>query len=66
MPAIVLIYKSKNGKDTKEFEAVDFIASLFSHIPNKNEQMVRYTDYWRKVSRDSRKKQGDCVVFTKR
>ena len=46
MPAIVLIYKSKNGKDTKEFEAVDFIASLFSHIPNKNEQMVRYMGYY--------------------
>ena len=28
-------------KKTKEFEATDFIASLCSHIPDKNEQMVK-------------------------
>jgi len=33
-------YRTEN--DTKEFDAVDFIASLCSHIPNKSEQMVRY------------------------
>ncbi|MBE3093133.1 MAG: transposase [Actinobacteria bacterium] len=38
----MVIYKSKDGKNTKEFDAVDFIASLASHIPNKSEQMVRY------------------------
>ena len=31
-----VIYKSKSGNDTKEFDAVDFIASLCSHIPNKS------------------------------
>ena len=53
-----VIYKSKNGNDTKEFDAVDFIASLCSHIPNKNEQMVRYTGYYSNVCRGKRKKQG--------
>jgi len=27
-----VIYKSKGGTNTKEFDAVDFIASLASHI----------------------------------
>ena len=38
----MVIYKSKTGNDTKEFEALDFIASITSHIPNRNEQTVRY------------------------
>ena len=61
-----VIYKSKSGSDTKEFDAVDFIASICSHIPNKNEQMVRYTGYYSNVCRGRRKKQGtcesDCVI----
>jgi len=36
----MVIYKSKDGKNTRQFDAVDFIASLASHIPNKSEQMV--------------------------
>lgn len=55
-----VIYKSKNGNDTKEFDAVDFIASICSHIPNKNEQMVRYMGYYSNVCRGRRKKQGDA------
>ncbi|MFZ3086085.1 MAG: hypothetical protein WA097_05485 [Candidatus Hydromicrobium sp.] len=37
-----VIYKSKGGTNTKEFDAVDFIASLVSHIPNMGEQTVLY------------------------
>jgi len=55
-----VIYKSKNTNDTKEFEAVDFIACLASHIPNKNEQMVRYLGYYSNASRGRRKKQDTC------
>jgi len=55
-----VIYKSKNGNDTKEFAVLDFIASICSHIPNKNEQMVRYTGYYSNVCRGKRKKQGTC------
>lgn len=53
-----VIYKSKNGNDNKEFAAVDFIASIASHIPNKNEQMVRYMGFYSNVCRGRRKKQG--------
>jgi hypothetical protein len=61
-----VIYNSKNGKDSKEFDALDFIASICSHIPNKNEQMVRYMGFYSNVCRGKRKKQGrvesDCVI----
>jgi len=53
-----VIYKSRTGNDTKEFDATDFIASLCSHIPNQNEQMVRYNGYYSNVCRGKRKKQG--------
>jgi len=53
-----VIYKSKSGNDTKEFDAVDFIASLCTHIPNKSEQMVRYVGFYSNVSRGKRKKQA--------
>jgi len=39
-----VIYKSKDGTNTSQFDAVDFIASLASHIPNMGEQTVRYFD----------------------
>ena len=51
-----VIYKSKNGSDTREFDSLDFIACLSSHIPNKNEQMVRYVGYYSNVCRSRRKK----------
>ena len=53
-----VIYKSKDGTNTREFNAVDFIASITSHILNKNEQMVRYLGYYSNVCRGRRKKQG--------
>jgi hypothetical protein len=55
-----VIYKSKTGNGSKEFDAVDFIASICSHIPNKSEQMVRYVGFYSNVSRGKRKKQGSC------
>ena len=51
-----VIYKSKNGSDTREFDSLDLIACLSSHIPNKNEQMVRYVGYYSNVCRSRRKK----------
>ena len=45
-------------QSTRVFEAIDFIASICSHIQNKNEQMVRYTGYYSNLCRGRRKKQG--------
>jgi hypothetical protein len=39
-------------------EALDWLAQLVTHIPNKGEQMVRYYGYYSKKSRGMRKKAG--------
>ena len=53
-----IIYKSKDGKGTKEFDVLDFIASITGHIPNKNEQMLRYYGFYSNVCKGRRKKRG--------
>ncbi len=36
-----VIYESKDGKEEKVFDALDWLAAITSHVPNKGEQMVR-------------------------
>ena len=36
-----VIYQSKDGTSAKTFDALDWLAQLVTHIPNKSEQMVR-------------------------
>ena len=35
-------YRSKDGKETKVYDALEWLAAMCSHVPNKGEQMVRY------------------------
>jgi len=51
-----VVYRSKDGKEEKIFDALDWLASMCSHLPNKGEQMVRYYGYFSNVSRGKRKK----------
>jgi hypothetical protein len=53
-----VIYKSKDGRISKTFQVLDWLAQLVTHIPNKGEQMVRYYGYYSNKSRDMRKKAG--------
>ena len=53
-----VVYKAKDGKDTKIFPALEWLAAMCSHIPNRGEQMVRYYGYYSNVSRGKRKKEG--------
>jgi len=53
-----LIYQSKDSKTTKTFDALDWLAQLVSHIPNKGEQMVRYYGFYSNKSRGLCKKAG--------
>jgi len=39
---VKVIYQSKNGETSKTFDALDWLAQLVTHIPNRGEQMVRY------------------------
>jgi len=52
-----VIYQSKDGKEEKVFDALEWLAAMCSHVPNKGEQMVRYYGYYSNVSRGKRKKQ---------
>ena len=56
-------YRAKDGKDQKTFPAMEWLAAMCSHIPNRGEQMVRYYGYYSNVARGKRKAKGtDDVV----
>jgi aspartate/tyrosine/aromatic aminotransferase len=37
-----VIYTAKDKKTSKVFAALERMAAMYSHIPNRGEQMVRY------------------------
>ena len=51
-----VVYRSRDGKSEKTFAALEWLAALCSHVPNKGEQMVYYYGYYSDVSRGQRKK----------
>ena len=51
-----VVYRSKDGKEEKVFDALEWLAAMCSHVPNKGEQMVRYYGHYSNVSRGKRKK----------
>ena len=53
-----VIYESKDGKRKETFDALDWLALLTTHIPNRGEQMVRYYGYYSNKSRGMRKNEG--------
>ena len=54
-----VIYDSKDGKTSKTFDAMDWLAQLVTHSPYKGEeQMVRYYGFYSNKSRGLRKKAG--------
>jgi hypothetical protein len=36
-----ILYRSKDGEKEKIFDALEWLAAMCSHVPNKGEQMVR-------------------------
>jgi len=53
-----VIYESKNAQKEKVFDALEWMAAMSSHVPDKGEQMVRYYGYYSNVSRGKRKKRN--------
>lgn len=53
-----VVYRSKDDKEEKTFDALEWLAAMCSHVPNRGEQMVRYYGYYSNVSRGKRKKVG--------
>jgi len=51
-----VIYESKDANTSKTFDALDWLAKLTTHIPNRGEQMVRYYGFYSNKTRGLRKK----------
>ncbi len=51
-----LDYQSKDGKEEKVFDALEWLAAMCSHVPNKGQQMVRHVGFYNNAARDKRKK----------
>ena len=51
-------YQSKDTKDEKVFNALEWLAAMCSHVPNKGEQMVRYYGCYSNVLRGKRQKEN--------
>ncbi len=58
-----VIYESKDGKEEKVFDALEWLAAMGSHVPNKGEQMVRYYGYYSNVSRGKCKKETEDALI---
>jgi len=52
---VMAIVMEKKGE--KIFDALEWLAAMCSHVPNKGEQMVRYYGHYSNVARSKRKKQ---------
>jgi len=57
-PEGTVVYTSRDGETTKNFPALEWLAAMCSHIPNRGEQMVRYYGYYSNVSRGKRRQEG--------
>jgi hypothetical protein len=51
-----VVYKSKDNKKETTFDAMEWLAAMCCHVPNKGEQMVRYYGHYSNLSRGKRKK----------
>jgi len=54
-----VVYRSKDGKEQKVFDALEWLAAMCSHVPNKGQQMVRYFGFYSNVARGKRKKKDE-------
>jgi hypothetical protein len=55
---------AKDGTGEKVFDALEWLAAMCSHIPDRGEQMVRYYGYYSNVCRGKRKEtEGNGLPF---
>jgi hypothetical protein len=53
-----VLYRSKDGKEEKIFDVLEWLAAMCSHVPDRGEQMVRYYGYYSNVCRGKRRKEN--------
>jgi hypothetical protein len=58
-----VLYQSKEAKQTKNYDALEWLADMYSHVPNRGEQMVRYYGHYSNVKRGKRKKEEQDDVI---
>ena len=46
-----MVHKSKDGRRQKRLDALEWLAAMCSHVPDKGEQMVRYYGYYSNPAR---------------
>jgi Putative transposase len=54
----IVVCRSKDGAEQKVFDALEWLAAICSHVPDKGEQMVRCYGYYSDVSRGKRNKEN--------
>jgi len=54
-----VVYTAQADKSSRIFPALEWLAAMCSHIPNRGEQMVRYYRFYSNVSRGKRQECGD-------
>ncbi|MCJ7696700.1 MAG: hypothetical protein MUO40_14920 [Anaerolineaceae bacterium] len=64
IPEFKVIYQSRDGKEEKVFDALEWLAAMCSRVPNKGEQIVRYYGHYSNVSRGKRKNQDHDGLIT--
>jgi hypothetical protein len=64
MPILVCLldHESRADLTPSDFDALEWLAAMCSHIPDRGEQMVRYYGYYSNVSRGKRKETEDDGV----
>ncbi len=60
-----IIYRSKDHRQEKAFDALDWLAAMTSHIPDQGQQMVRYYGFYSNVSRGRRQKVNQDALIPK-
>lgn len=53
-----VVYTAKAGRTSKSFPALEWLAAMCSHIPNRGEQIVRSQGYYSNISQGKRQKEG--------
>ncbi len=56
-------YQPKDGKKTKTFDALEWLAAMCSHVPNRGEQMIRYYGHYSNVFRANEKHKNQMMSF---
>jgi hypothetical protein len=50
-------YRSKDGKEHKSYDALEWLAAMGTHVPGRGQQSVRYYGFLSNASRGKRRKQ---------